>query len=89
MVREGDHVIIFHSVHRVMQGEYRLKEQGLPVRLIPAPRLLTADCGLAITFAPEHAADVRKTLASHGILPLEWYVREGDGYRPLPPEERI
>ncbi|GAB4304085.1 MAG: DUF3343 domain-containing protein [Desulfuromonadia bacterium] len=88
MVPEGDHVIIFHSIHRVMQAEYRLKEKGLAVRLIPAPRRITADCGLAITFPPGLATDVRKALAAGGILPADWYVRQGDDYRPLSPEER-
>lgn len=85
---EGFHVVVFHSVHKVMQAESRLKEGGLAVRLIPAPRLITADCGLAITFPPEIASDVRTLLARHGISPIEWYVRRGDGYEKLPPGMR-
>lgn len=88
MVDEGFHVVVFHSIHRVMQAEYRLKEGGLPVKLIPAPRLITADCGLAITFPSQIAPDVRSLLSRHGMLPLEWYVRRGDGYEKLPPEKR-
>ena len=51
MVKDGDYVAIFNSVHRVMEAEKLLKEKRLAVLLIPAPRALAADCGLALRYA--------------------------------------
>ena len=47
VVKDGDYIAIFNSIHRVMAAEKLLKEKHLTMLLIPAPRALTADCGLA------------------------------------------
>lgn len=45
-------VITFHSTTEAMEAEKRLKELGVPGRLIPIPRQLSVGCGLAWS-APE------------------------------------
>ena len=60
MVREGDFVAIFHSIHRVMKAEKVLKQEGAPILLIPVPRQLTSDCGLAIRFPPPRGSGSRR-----------------------------
>ena len=40
-------VITFHTTAAAMAMEKLCHEQGLPGRLIPVPRELTADCGMA------------------------------------------
>ncbi len=78
MVRENDLVAVFHSVHRVMKAEKVLKLAGLEVLLIPTPRELTSDCGLALRFAPEHHEAIRQALAGEGLEIIELYrKREG------------
>ena len=41
-------ILIFRGTHQVMSAERRLKKAGVPMRLIPVPRRLSSDCGLAI-----------------------------------------
>ena len=86
MIRENELVAIFHSVHRVMKAEKLLKQAGIEMLLIPAPRQLTSDCGLAIRFAPEQADGVLALLRREELLPAELYRREGKDFRPMPVE---
>jgi hypothetical protein len=48
--------------------------------LIPAPRTLVSDCGLAIRYAAADREAVEQALAAAGLLPEEIYVKEGDAY---------
>ena len=73
MVREQDFVIIFHSMHRVMQAEKILKKAQLDILLIPVPRQLSSDCGLAIRYAPVEHENVLAALQGAGINPAERY----------------
>ncbi len=69
MVKDGDYVAIFNSVHRVMKAEKLLKGVRLPILLIPAPRALTSDCGLAIRYAPPDREPVEEALRGAGLMP--------------------
>jgi Protein of unknown function (DUF3343) len=80
MVKNGEYVAIFNSIHRVMKAEKTLKELRLPILLIPAPRALTAECGLAIRYAAADRAAVEGALAKAGLAPEEIYVKCGEGY---------
>lgn len=40
-------VITFHTTAEAMAAERFCKEQGIPGRLIPVPRQISAGCGLA------------------------------------------
>jgi Putative Se/S carrier protein-like len=82
MVRDGDLVAIFHSIHRVMKAEKILKQNRLDILLIPVPRQLTSDCGLAIRMVPEIRAAVWKLLEQEGLLPAELYQRCAGHYTP-------
>jgi hypothetical protein len=83
MVKHGEYVAIFNSIHRVMKAEKLLKEQRLPILLIPAPRALTSDCGLAIRYGGEVRAAVEEAMAAAGVMPEEVYLKDGEGYRKL------
>ncbi len=87
MVREDDLVAIFHSIHRVMKAETLLKSAGADILLIPVPRQLSADCGLAIRFAPQEAQRVARILGESELLPSEIYRRVGEGYSRLRDED--
>jgi hypothetical protein len=80
MVNDGDYVAIFNSVHRVMKAEKLLKEQKLPILLIPAPRALSSDCGLAIRYAAAEMTRVEGVLHGAGLAPEEIYRKTGDHY---------
>lgn len=78
MIKDGDYVAIFNSIHRVMEAERLLKDKQLKILLIPAPRALAADCGLAIRYAEDVRPEVEGALAEAGLLPRDSYRKNGD-----------
>lgn len=80
MVNDGDYVAIFNSVHRVMKAEKLLKEQQMRILLIPAPRSLSSDCGLAIRYAASERERTEELLRGAGLSPEEIYIKAGDRY---------
>jgi hypothetical protein len=80
MVRDGDQVAIFNSIHRVMKAEKTLKERRLPILLIPVPRALASDCGLAIRYAGADRKAVEGALKEAGLEPEEIYLKSGEKY---------
>ncbi|HMB15026.1 MAG TPA: DUF3343 domain-containing protein [Pelovirga sp.] len=83
MVKEADCVAVFHSVHRVLKAEKILKEAGIAFALIPAPRQLSADCGLALCFAPLERAGISEILEGAGVAIAELWVLETGKYRQI------
>ncbi|QEM69038.1 DUF3343 domain-containing protein [Geobacter sp. FeAm09] len=69
MVQEGHLLAVFNSGHRVMKAEGVLKALGLPVLLIPAPRQLQTDCGLALRFGEEAREEIMQALEREDLLP--------------------
>jgi hypothetical protein len=83
VVNDEDCVAIFHSVHRVIKAEKILRARGLNVLLIPAPRQLSADCGMAIRYPYELHSEVRQALVDLSLSVTEiWLMRAGK-YQPL------
>ncbi|GFO66280.1 DUF3343 domain-containing protein [Geomonas paludis] len=80
MIKDGDFVAIFNSIHRVMEAERLLKDKQLKIQLIPAPRALAADCGLAIRYAEDVRGEVEGALAEAGLLPGDLYRKNGDSF---------
>jgi hypothetical protein len=83
MVKEGELVAIFNSIHRVMKAEKLLKGLNLPILLIPAPRTLSSDCGLAIRYPSEQREAVEAAMREAGMAPEEIYLHRGDDYEKL------
>lgn len=65
-------VITFHTTAAAMAMEKLCREQGLPGRLIPVPRELTADCGMAWRALPEDQP-VLSALAGQEALEVEGF----------------
>ena len=63
-------VITFHTTAAAIAMEKLCREKDLPGRLIPVPRELTADCGMAWC-APVEAAARLRTLAEDSSLEYE------------------
>ena len=80
MVKENDYVAIFHSIHRVLKAEKVLKQAGVEFLLIPVPRQLTSDCGLALRFSPAAREKLLEILADAELRPAEMYQRRGGAY---------
>lgn len=62
-------VLIFRGTHQVMSAEKHLKKGGVAMRLIPVPRRLTSDCGLAIRISTDLQGKAREVLSAARILP--------------------
>ena len=83
MVKSGDYVAIFNSIHRVMEAERLLKEKHLKILLIPAPRALASDCGLAIRYAEDVRGEVEGALTGAGLMPQELYRKSGEAFEKI------
>ena len=83
MVKEGEFVAIFNSIHRVMKAEKVLKELRLPILLIPVPRTLASDCGLAIRYADACRDAVEQALTASELAPEHVYVKKHEGYEKI------
>lgn len=81
MVRDNDMVAIFHSIHRVMKAEKILKGAQADILLIPTPRELSSDCGLALRYAPTEQERIATLLAAHGMQPTELYQYRAGSYQ--------
>ncbi len=83
VVNNGDCVAIFHSIHRVMKAEKVLKREKQQILLIPVPRQLTSDCGLAIRYAEGLRAKVEAVLEQADLPPAEIWIKQAGEFRQL------
>jgi len=81
---ERDGILIFHSIHRVMQAEKVLKAAGLDVRLLPVPRQLSSDCGLSLAFCWGDRERLEAELQAAGCVPEEVHRLESGRYQRVP-----
>ena len=78
-------VLIFRGTHQVMSAEKHLKKGGVAMRLIPVPRRLTSDCGLAIRISADLLPKARKVLSAAKLIPKSVHVlREKGEYDTVP-----
>ena len=69
----------------MMSAEKNLKRAGVPMRLIPVPRRLSSDCGLAIRIFLPYRDRAREVLTRSGVIPRSVHIlREGDMYEEEP-----
>lgn len=70
----SDHwVITFESVHFVMKAEKLLKGHGIEVMLIPTPRQISSDCGVALEVFEEDQNMIKKIFQKEALIPDEFY----------------
>ena len=60
-------VISFTNVTEALAVEKFCQEQGLPGRIIPVPREITAGCGLAWKAAPEQRESLLDACSRNGL----------------------
>jgi hypothetical protein len=78
-------VMIFRGTHQVLAAEKALKAGGVPVRLIPVPRRLTSDCGLAVRLRERSLGEAREALAPVPLAPVSVHRLSADGeYEEVP-----
>jgi len=72
-------ILIFRGTHQVLSAEKHLKKGGVAMRLIPVPRRLTSDCGLAIRIPPGEWVRARKVLSVAKLLPVSAHFLRSQG----------
>jgi len=72
-------VFLFESVHRVMKAEKLLKGKGIKIDLIPVPREISSDCGVAIELSGDLEAEALSVLKENRISVVECYTRDLTG----------
>jgi hypothetical protein len=83
--RSPEIILIFRGTHQVLAAEKRLKQGGVAMRLIPVPRRLTSECGLAIRIPPSERDRARTVLSQTGVAPLSAHLLLDDGrYEDVP-----
>jgi len=75
-------VATFHTTHEGMRAARMLQEQDVAARLIPVPRWLSTDCGIALTFPAADEPRVRAVLTDAGIEVSEYHQEPGGSSDP-------
>ena len=74
-------VLLFDSVHQVMRAEKLLKKRNLQIDLIPVPREISSDCGVAIELPSEIKDEALHLIGGGGLSNVICYRRiEGGGF---------
>ena len=66
-------IVTFHTTTAAMAMERVCTAAGLPGRLIPVPREITAGCGMSWKAEPEDRAALEAFVAEKGITVSGWY----------------
>ena len=73
-------VILFPSIHFVLQAEKMIKGKGFSIDLIPVPRELSSDCGICMLIEWEEREKLCSFLEKGGL--------KTEGVHPLPGKEK-
>jgi hypothetical protein len=73
------YVFLFGSVHRVMRAEKILKEKGIPTDLIPVPKEINSDCGVAVEVDLELGEEAMRVFEENKLSIVECYVKNSLG----------
>ena len=78
-------VLVFASTTEVLSAEDRLEAGNFNFSLIPVPKEVNPNCGLALSFPEDLAPDIARVLAADGLGPIAVYRRQGGEYLPSGP----
>jgi N-acyl-L-homoserine lactone synthetase len=60
-------VVLFHSTAHALRAEKVLERAGFKIKMIPTPRQISSDCGMALRFDPADEEKVAATLKEYGV----------------------
>jgi hypothetical protein len=60
-------VVLFHSTAHALRAEKVLKRAGFVIKMIPTPRQLSSDCGMALRFDRQREAQVVTALEENKV----------------------
>lgn len=73
-------LFVFESVHQVMKAEKLLKGQGVKIDLIPMPREISSDCGVAIELPWGSKKEALDFLQEHRLSIFACYTKRHRKY---------
>jgi hypothetical protein len=73
------YVFLFESVHRVMRAEKVLKGRGIAVDLIPVPREINSDCGVAVEVDIVFGEEAIRVFEENKLSIAECYIKNSLG----------
>jgi hypothetical protein len=60
-------VVLFHSTAHALRAEKVLTHAGFKIKMIPTPRQLSSDCGMALRFDRKDEGRVAATLEENKV----------------------
>jgi hypothetical protein len=60
-------LLLFESTHAVIKAERLLDEKKIPCKVIPVPKHISSECGLALEVSTEVRAEVVRALKLAGV----------------------
>jgi hypothetical protein len=60
-------VVLFHSTAHALRAEKVLSRAGLAIKMIPTPRQLSTDCGMALRFGRTDGERVAAILSENRV----------------------
>lgn len=69
-------VLIFRGTHQVLSAEKAVKGAGVAAKVVPVPRFLSSDCGLALLCPAESIETVRAALAAVSLAPASAHLMD-------------
>ena len=73
-------ILVFPSIHHVLRAEKALNKRDLPFDLIPVPKEVNPDCGMAVEIESSDQAMVGRVLDEAGLKVEERYRRVGNKF---------
>ncbi len=61
-------IITFQSTHQVLKTEKILQKEGVDFDIIPVPKQISADCGMAIRIEMESIKRIERILEEKAIV---------------------
>ena len=73
-------ILLFDSIHYVLAAERAFGGCGVRCDVVPVPRELSSDCGMAVEFRPSDIDAVRGMRAEGSVKPRAVYRRTAGGH---------
>jgi hypothetical protein len=84
MEGEGEIILVFSSNTAILNAEDLLEELELPFTLVPVPKEVNPNCGLALCFMESQKDRILGPLKEANLWPLMAYCRRGPEFSEWP-----
>jgi hypothetical protein len=75
-------LLLFNSVHEVLAAERRLRGIGTQIDVVPVPKELSSNCGVALEVVQKDLEAIADLLERESLKPQGVYIKHGKEYLP-------